>query len=639
MPRAKVVYSKEHEVDPSYKGLLTALQSQYERRSFHELTLVDAIRKDRRGALFCLRLRRDALEKLKPAITEGWTVRSPADYPIGEICAVDEDRDEIWVSRMQPVGNRPFENPIRVYQPDFLGRLRDWLEERQGRPLPSPEQSGDSLRLSTARAGDSVLRESQRQSIEQLGLGVNCIWGPPGTGKTYTVAWAVQGLLERGFKVAVLAPTNVAVDTLVLAIRSAFIRAARPLCGGELIRAGQPALKELNDHAELMSWQAALAAGTFEIKTLSEELGRLTARRRSAEASQRQQLKTQIETLKLALSDAERRRGESLWTLAQQARVLATTVYSAQHRAEMKAFLSTEKIALVIDEAGMVPRFALLPLLELLSGGLAPQGQLRDAPSQVSVILAGDPKQLAPIYREPPNSKDVNARYWMGHSLLEELLEAGASDIGKKSGVWVLRQQSRMDVSICRRISKTYYYGLLETVPDPARPAPPLVESWPADGLLLLDSKRVSLPEDSPPEKSLRRSGNIDQRSLQIGRKLIQRALERGVRSVLWLSPFRDQARLARKLVDAYFSNHQVSAGTVHTSQGREADLIIFDPVRVRHRWLRADFGDPLNIERLLNVAVSRGRGQVIVLTSRDELRHNHIFLRLLHNATVADIP
>ena len=196
-----------------------------------------------------------------------------------------------------------------------------------------------------------------------------------------------------------------------------------------------------------------------------------------------------------------------------------------------------------------------------------------------------------------------------------------------------------MDVSICRRISKTYYYGLLETVPDPARPAPPLVESWPADGLLLLDSKRVSLPEDSPPEKSLRRSGNIDQRSLQIGRKLIQRALERGVRSVLWLSPFRDQARLARKLVDAYFSNHQVSAGTVHTSQGREADLIIFDPVRVRHRWLRADFGDPLNIERLLNVAVSRGRGQVIVLTSRDELRHNHIFLRLLHNATVADIP
>ena len=74
-------------------------------------------------------------------------------------------------------------------------------------------------------------------------------------------------------------------------------------------------------------------------------------------------------------------------------------------------------------------------------------------------------------------------------------------------------------------------------------------------------------------------------------------------------------------------------AGTIHTSQGMEADFVLFDPVRVTHRWLKGLFGRDIDIERLLNVGASRGRGQVVVLTNRNEARKNLLFWRLLHDA------
>jgi hypothetical protein len=326
--------------------------------------------------------------------------------------------------------------------------------------------------------------------------------------------------------------------------------------------------------------------------------------------------------------DVDERRRDHLWNLAQQAKIVATTVYSGLHRPELQAFFSAPKAAVVIDEAGMVPRYSLLPLLELLGGGEAPQGQLTQVPDKVGVVLAGDPRQLAPIF-SLSNDQDVNSRYWLGESLMEELLDRPADALDPRT--CLLREQSRMDPTICQRISRAFYKDQLSTVADANRPCPPLCQGWPEDGVVIVDPRQAALPADAP--KYLRREGKRDERSLQVAVRLIREALASGAaRSVLWLSPFRDQAQLARKLVDTHFSHANVRAGTVHTSQGGEADLVIFDPVSIRHRWLMGAI-NTLDIERLLNVAISRARGQVIVFTNPNDLAKNDLFRRVLVDA------
>ena len=109
---------------------------------------------------------------------------------------------------------------------------------------------------------------------------------------------------------------------------------------------------------------------------------------------------------------------------------------------------------------------------------------------------------------------------------------------------------------------------------------------------------------------------------MRIGALLIRWGLDAGrLRNVLWLTPFRQQTQrllqATRLLFDSLEADSVVRAGTVHSAQGGEADLVIFDPVKPNHPWLK----DPALADRLLNVAISRGRTQVIVLASRNQLR------------------
>lgn len=552
---------------------------------------------------------------------------------------VDQDEDRIVVACTAPSPGNRFGKKIRVTAPDFLVRLRDWLSTRQGRPFPPlleqlraiPPKLVELEALALPQENWTGLRSAQQEAVRRTGKGIVDLWGPPGTGKTYTLARAVQSLVARGFKVALLAPTNVAVDTAVLALHACYRQAGIPLSGGFIVRAGFPELDELNHYPELLAWQETLASQQRTLQRLTLSKRETESKLLTAEGKERLVLQTKKAEVNKEIEDCRRLRGEELWTLARKATVLATTVYSGLHREEMQAFFSTPKVALIFDEAAMVPRYTIYPFMEFLSGGEAPQGSLRETPSEVTVILSGDPRQLGPIHSQR-REQDVNMRFWLGESLMEELLQP----TGEPTAAF-LEEQSRMDQSICRRISSTYYSDRLKTVPDSGRPTPPLAPGWPTDGVVIVDAKKAALPSDSPAEESLRYTAKRHERTLQVAVRLIREALANGTRSVLWLTPFRDQAALARKLVDLHFSAHNVRAGTVHTSQGGEADLVIFDPVNVGHRWLQGLIGGAIDIERLLNVSVSRGRGQVIVFTNRKELRKNDLFRRLLHDAAEWD--
>ena len=108
-------------------------------------------------------------------------------------------------------------------------------------------------------------------------------------------------------------------------------------------------------------------------------------------------------------------------------------------------------------------------------------------------------------------------------------------------------------------------------------------------------------------------------------RQLLERLASEGISidQIRVLSPFRHVVAEARKVHSSVFSNHHPEAGatadrwvgTVHTMQGKEADLVILvlggDPGRPRTRKWAAERPN------LLNVAVSRARRRLYVIGNR----------------------
>lgn len=88
------------------------------------------------------------------------------------------------------------------------------------------------------------------------------------------------------------------------------------------------------------------------------------------------------------------------------------------------------------------------------------------------------------------------------------------------------------------------------------------------------------------------------------------------------ISPFAAQRRLQRRLLDDMGLSRWATAGTVHTFQGQEADLVIFDSVLDEPYW-SARLCTPARREEVLrdlNVAVTRARHKFVFLGSSEWL-------------------
>ena len=97
---------------------------------------------------------------------------------------------------------------------------------------------------------------------------------------------------------------------------------------------------------------------------------------------------------------------------------------------------------------------------------------------------------------------------------------------------------------------------------------------------------------------------------------LVARSLTQQRLSVAVMSAYGPQAGLYRRLLQGM---PRVQAGTVHTMQGREADVAMYDPVDPGRWFVAVSTAAP----RLANVAVSLARRQVVLVGKRSELKTN----------------
>ncbi len=533
---------------------------------------------------------------------------------------------------------------LKLIEPDYGAGMRRWLMRRikAGRDLPTAydqieagewAKDGKCLDLEELADLDATLRHRQRSALLAGGRKLSMIWGPPGTGKTYTLGSLVSALSIEGFKMLVLAPTNVATDTVALAIDDARNRMDQALEAGELIRPGNPVLHALESRKHLMLWAEKLRKYASKIQSVRKCIKKTQKKLSSGQSmGSRQKLLGKLGRLYAKLGDIICNRSATLWSMARDAKIIVTTVFSGFNKESVRAALARGKWILAVDEASMVSRFWSIPFLS------------EHPPDQL--ILAGDIRQLGPI-RRSSNHKDKNSIHWVGESLFNLVSAVRNSDVERREAegsLTLLTQQNRMPPDLCRVISSAFYKSRLKTVGNPRQP--PLARGWPHNAVAILDPWRMPLPPMALDQVTDQRTDNGKrcERSAWIAIGLAKRILDAQPNAkTLLLTPFRFQANLLKKLARTHLSwlwEKRIITGTIHVSQGQEADMVIFDPVSPEHVWLMGRIhpkpGSPEameDIQRLFCVAFSRAKTQVIVLGKEEEILANPVLSILCQNA------
>lgn len=275
-------------------------------------------------------------------------------------------------------------------------------------------------------------------------------------------------------------------------------------------------------------------------------------------------------------------------------RVLATTLH--------QAYLTPELVAgydvVVVDEAAA----ATLPLA-FWAAGLA----------RKMVTFVGDFRQLGPVV----HSQSVQGQQWLHRDVFAT---AGVCDTTEEEPHRaVLCTQHRMAPPISDLVSTLFYGGRLTTADEVKRRPPLECALTEHHALAVVDTSGYACNKPAGPQ---------GRRTTPAHAEVVNRLLyhlretkgEDGVpptSTLAVLAPYRAQVNLHKRGWKQSPDNDVVELGTVHALQGREADIVILDltdarPVTLSNFLSAIRHSDEGS--RLINVAMSRARRQVIVV-------------------------
>jgi len=511
----------------------------------------------------------------------------------GEVLEVDETNGWIFVSVADPE-HPPTTGSFYVRPFEFLAFLDSIFHD------PQYDQIQDLLPARLMASAGNIHPEvasargqglPRLQNLWERAWGV--LWGPPGTGKTYTTGRQVASVLEDpSERILVVSTTNRATDAAAIQIgRAARDFQLNELAAGSILRIGKGASLGSYEREDLTE----LLQGT-ETNYLARIEERFAELNKTTNSEERALIRKEIKELREEMRDAGRR-----IFLDSDVRVVVSTAFRAT------TFLSSELVkkglesgnapftTIFIDEAGLISRAAASALSLLASR---------------RVVLVGDPKQLAPISKIS-RILPTDEMTWLANSGLSHL----RSFADRKDGIHVLREQRRMHSDICSVVSSYQYDDVLTTAPEvDTREAemPDILKDQPRAIWYVLDEHG----EDLPTIRAERGPGNrswVRAATLKILRRLFSDPTFTTSHG-LFISPFKAQAKQITTML-AESGHASWSSSTVHSQQGSEADVVIFDTVNA------GSYGWPYDEwKRLVNVALSRSRESVIFIASRAEM-------------------
>jgi flagellar biosynthesis GTPase FlhF len=506
----------------------------------------------------------------------------------------------ILIRTMEYIGENVESFEFTAEQWQLLEALIDRLDEMTPRT--------DSLAYEVACNGRKQITEWENLKCGQktafsraTSEGVTFIWGPPGTGKTETLANIAIEHINNGRRVLMLSYSNVSVD-------GALLRVAKKadFQDGMVIRYGYPRTKELLESKTLTSYQYVLHKNpkkTAEYQELIEKKKKIKRK-----DSERLAINRKINKIREYLLDQEKE-------LIHRATFVATTVSKATVD---KAIYMQRFDVVIFDEASM----AYVPQV-VFSAGIA-----RDY-----FICLGDFCQLPAIVQNKTDER-----------LLRDIFEyTGITQAveNNQGHEWLvmLDVQYRMHQDIADFISEHMYQRRLKTSEKYADNRNEIARCHPcpesAMSLIDLSSMYSVCTRTS--------ESRINIMSALLSLRLVEKNIDKYEVGVI--TPYNAQSRLILAMIrdiqeyDKRWIN--VSCATVHQFQGSEKPVIIYDAVdcfRMQYPGYLLTSIKNNTANRLFNVAISRAKGKFIVVANVDYLKRKNISKRLIFTKAIDQI-
>lgn len=536
----------------------------------------------------------------------------------GDIAEIDAVSGRVVVlAQVNSPHPRPDESLTLELRPvDYLSALDNFAQnmdvKRTDAFLEIPEETRRprSSRGTGKALGEKSLRAAQLKALKTaLSERLSFIWGPPGTGKSYTLGAVVANLRERGESVLLLSTTNVAVDVATFAADDACNRIGKPLKPRELVRyAGDlKNLEEFQKRPHLCSYTETLKKYDGLQKDLDKQIADVSREIKRNDIRNTFELHAKKKKLQNDKKILAEERKKELEDLKKTARILAVTFTSAI----FSKILEVRRFdAIVVDEASQIPLAAWVYLTyRHMPGARFPR-----------IIVAGDPLQLQPI--PPPVGKKTPFRIreliekWFARNIYSYVGLTSPEDAFPH--VVFLNVQSRMREEICEAVSRAFYSGKLRGCAKDLldKKLPPLLILNVADTPNAGGEKNTNAASR---EAVCRYVASIRRRYAKSRRPV----------SVRVLSAYRNQRRqLEAHLFTESSANVSVQVSTVHTSQGSEADIVVFD---ISDDPAHPFVSNPHDAKHLWCVAVSRAKCQcVLVLSDPQKAKQSNEYIRAL---------
>lgn len=274
---------------------------------------------------------------------------------------------------------------------------------------------------------------------------ITFVWGPPGTGKTQTLAKIALEHINNGHRVLMLSYSNVSVDGAVLRVH----KLQPNLRPGTIVRYGYARQAELLDHKFLTAYNLAIHNHP---ELLKERKELIAERKKLPRTSKRYvEIGRRLNQIKNALSSEEK---EAL----KNARFVATTVSKTVVDSAVR---ECDFDVVIFDEASM----AYIPQI-IYAASLANK----------HFICMGDFRQLPPIVQGNSTSP-LNADIFQYCGI------TAAVDSGRNhKWLCMLDTQYRMHPHIADFSSRTMYGGLLRSANEMSESRQPIVANEPVAG-------------------------------------------------------------------------------------------------------------------------------------------------------------
>ena len=267
--------------------------------------------------------------------------------------------------------------------------------------------------------------------------------------------------------------------------------------------------------------------------------------------------------------------------------------------------------AVIVDEISM----ALPPLIFLAAGRATSR-----------VILVGDFLQLPPIVRSDTEvSNERLGKDTFHHAGVARDLKP-AKNCPVLTALGVQRRMLPQIADVARHLVYTQAGAELDDHESVKRQiTPQWLDFLPENPLIIIDTADLHCWSGKQPG-SLSRfnfySATVAVEVAALAATKIQKPPEDEPPPIGIVTPFAAQRRLLSKLVKDMGLEQWVVAGTVHTFQGGQADLIIFDSVLDEPYWSArlCTPKDAKDVKRDLNVAVTRAKNKLVFIGSSEWL-------------------